>query len=70
MRLGFGTGDASRPHDKPSFRIGHFPVADHDDTLAPDPVEEGERMHQPSSQSGTRSASMIESAPIRSATTA
>ena len=55
--------------DKPGFGVGHITNAYHDDALPRNAMEKRERMHQPS-QSGTRSASIMAAAAMRSATTA
>ena len=69
MRLCLAHHDAARTLHQPRLGIGGIAMADNHHPAARDPVEQGQRMHQ-ESQSGTRSASMISPAGIRSATVA
>ncbi len=73
MRLGFAAGNAACPFDQPRLGLAHNAFADDDDALAANAVEKGQGTdprHSPTSHSGTRSASMIAPASMRSATTA
>ena len=67
MRLGLAAAGPASAFDQAPLGIRRLARADHYDARAIDPVEERQAVH---SQSGTRSASMIASAGIRSATTA
>ena len=64
-----GEGEAAGPFDQPPLGLGRLALPQHDHRLAGDAVKERQRPHQ-SSQSGTRSAAVISSGRMRSATTA
>ena len=73
MRLRFAARNAARPFDQPHLGLAHDAFADHDDALSANAVKKGQGTdprHSPASHSGTRSASMIAPASMRSATTA
>src|SRR5690606_1433456 len=69
-RLAIGNGPAARAFDQAAFGFGCLPFPQHDHRLAGDTVEERERAHRQSSQSGTRSAAVTSSGRMRPATTA
>jgi len=70
LRIVLGHDYAAGPLDQPPLGLTRVTLAQHDHRLAGNSVEQGEAMQHQSSQAGTRSAEVIASGRIRSATTA